>query len=320
MSQRKVFLDTDIGTDSDDAVALAYQLCQEQIDLLGVSTVGMDSGDRARIADAICDHLGQPEVPIAAGADRPLFPNPYWTDHHVDQKRILERWPARCSYAPNNALELMQKTILENPEEVALVTVGPLTNAALLAATAPEVFALLDSVWVMGGIFDYDPAQPELECNIILDPVAAGNVFHASYELDDSTRRAGFPPIHVVSLDTTRGLSLSAEEANEALGGEHLAPVLACNASRNEITESGGQGMHDPFTSMLTVRDDLCEFETGRVGITLIDRRPGCDVAFGGDERLGVTYFEPDENGPHYLAQREDREKVVEHLISTLQG
>ncbi len=319
MSQRKVYLDTDIGTDSDDAVALAYLLCQKQCDLVGVSTVGMDSGVRARLVDAICGHMDHPDVPVVAGADRPLFPSPYWTDHPVDQRTILDDWPSSRSYTPNQAIASMREAIRSDPGEVALLTLGPLTNAALLAATDPETFARLDSVWVMGGTFDYDPDDPSNDCNMILDPVAAGSFFHASYGIDDETVRASFPPVYVDSVGAGRGLALTGEEATEALAGEHLAPVRACCEHRNRLIDVTGQGMHDPFAAMLPLRDDLCEFERGRIGVTLRDHGLGRGVEFKGDERTGITHFEADQNGPHRLARNPDREKVVEHLTSVLQ-
>ena len=38
-AKKKVLFDTDIGSDIDDAVALAYLLAKTQCDLLGITTV-----------------------------------------------------------------------------------------------------------------------------------------------------------------------------------------------------------------------------------------------------------------------------------------
>ena len=55
----KVFLDTDIGTDIDDAVCLAYHLLHPDCDLLGITTVTGEAEKRAMLASAICRRAGR---------------------------------------------------------------------------------------------------------------------------------------------------------------------------------------------------------------------------------------------------------------------
>ncbi|MGB9625007.1 MAG: nucleoside hydrolase [Phycisphaerae bacterium] len=68
-----ILLDTDIGSDIDDAVALAYLLRQPQCELLGITTVTGEPEKRARLADAICRAFGRSDVPIFSGAARPIL-------------------------------------------------------------------------------------------------------------------------------------------------------------------------------------------------------------------------------------------------------
>ena len=68
----KVLLDTDIGSDIDDAICLAYLLAQPQCDLLGITTVSGEPEKRAMLASAICTAAGR-EVPIFPGAPQPLL-------------------------------------------------------------------------------------------------------------------------------------------------------------------------------------------------------------------------------------------------------
>src|SRR5690242_7304172 len=67
----KVILDTDIGSDIDDAVALAYLLRQPECDLLGITTVTGEPIKRASIASAICRAAGR-DMPTYPGAAEPL--------------------------------------------------------------------------------------------------------------------------------------------------------------------------------------------------------------------------------------------------------
>ncbi len=71
----RVWLDTDLGTDVDDALALAYVLGHPDLDLVGISTVFGDVGlrvemTRALLALAEGDRAG--EVPVFMGLGVPL--------------------------------------------------------------------------------------------------------------------------------------------------------------------------------------------------------------------------------------------------------
>ncbi|GAJ11222.1 unnamed protein product, partial [marine sediment metagenome] len=61
MSGKKVpiLLDTDIGSDIDDAICLAYLLAQKDSNLLGITTVSGEPERRAMIASAICRNAGE---------------------------------------------------------------------------------------------------------------------------------------------------------------------------------------------------------------------------------------------------------------------
>ncbi|MBM4082680.1 MAG: nucleoside hydrolase, partial [Planctomycetes bacterium] len=68
----KVILDTDIGSDIDDAVCLAYLLAQPECELLGITTVTGEADKRAMMASALCKVAGK-SVPIFPGVEKPLL-------------------------------------------------------------------------------------------------------------------------------------------------------------------------------------------------------------------------------------------------------
>ena len=68
----KILLDTDIGSDIDDAVCLAYLLANPKCELLGITTVTGEAIKRAQMASALCTVAGK-EVPIYPGAENPLL-------------------------------------------------------------------------------------------------------------------------------------------------------------------------------------------------------------------------------------------------------
>ena len=88
-----VLFDTDIGSDIDDAVALAYLLREPRCELLGVTTVTGEPEVRAQLVDAVCQAFGRPEVPVYSGAGKPLLVEQQQPE--APQKTVLERWPLR---------------------------------------------------------------------------------------------------------------------------------------------------------------------------------------------------------------------------------
>src|SRR6478736_43307 len=72
-----IILDCDPG--HDDAIALLLALGSPELRLLGVTTVSGNQTLEKTTANAIrvLDHVGRSDVPVAAGADRPLVRDPY---------------------------------------------------------------------------------------------------------------------------------------------------------------------------------------------------------------------------------------------------
>ena len=68
MERIKVILDTDIGTDIDDALALAYLLNQPRCELVGITTLTGQAEIRAQMVSAMLHAAGRTDIPIHIGA------------------------------------------------------------------------------------------------------------------------------------------------------------------------------------------------------------------------------------------------------------
>src|SRR5579859_3158827 len=150
MQPIKVLLDTDIGSDIDDAVCLAYLLAQPRCDLLGITTVTGEARARAMLASAICQVAGR-SVPIVPGAEAPLLIAQ--RQPHAPQAAALDRWEHTRSFPAGGAVPFLRETIRAHPGEVTLLAIGPLTNVALLFALDAEIPRLLHSLVLMCGVF-----------------------------------------------------------------------------------------------------------------------------------------------------------------------
>ena len=147
----KILLDTDIGTDVDDAVALAYLLCHPDCELLGITTVTGEAEKRASLASLLCNAAGK-DVPVYPGEDHPM--RGQQRQPIAQQATALSRWPHRSNFPEGQAVAFLAETIRAHPGEVTLVTIGPLTNIGMLFSAHPETAELLAGLVIMGGNFD----------------------------------------------------------------------------------------------------------------------------------------------------------------------
>ena len=175
-------LDCDPG--HDDAVALLLAAASPAIDLRAVTTVaGNGTLDKVtRNALAVCTLAGIRDVPIAAGADRPLQ-RPLQTAAHVHGESALDG-PALpepdVPLDPRRADRLIADVLRAAEEPVTLIPTGPLTNIATLLDREPDlVRERVREILLMGGSTGRGNQTPHAEFNIYVDPEAAHRVFAA---------------------------------------------------------------------------------------------------------------------------------------------
>ena len=172
--KEKLLVDTDIGNDIDDTVCLAYLLRQKQCKILGITTVSGEPVTRAKLTNALLKAAGRDDIPIYPGVEQPLLTPQKQPMAH--QSKYLPKWPHETKFPEGQAIEFMRRTIRENPNEVTLLAVGPMTNIALLFAVDPEIPVLLKRLVIMCGAFTYRyKGEPCLsEWNARCDPYATG--------------------------------------------------------------------------------------------------------------------------------------------------
>lgn len=291
----KVLLDTDIGSDIDDAVCLAYLLSHHDCELLGITTVTGEAEKRARIASAFCKVAGK-DIPIFPGAETPLLVPQ--KQLYAEQAVALRNWDHSTSFPRGEAIEFLQHTIRSYPGEVVLLAIGPLTNVGLLFSVDPEIPALLKGLVMMCGRFtdtvqgDYGP----IEGNAAGDPHAAAIVYHARVALHRS-----------VGVDVTSWVTMSAGEFRRKFHEYRLGgPVVDCAEvwfERFDITT-----FHDPLAASIIFDEGICSFRRGTV-----------EVDISNDEQLGKTCWrEGGLDSPHEVAIDVDRGRFFEHYFSVL--
>ena len=294
-----LLLDTDIGSDIDDALALAYLLRQPRCELVGITTVSGEPERRASLADAVCRAGERADVPIHAGTSAPLLVRQNQPEAPQASALASGQWPHR-EFLPNTALDFLRETIHVRPHEITLLAIGPLTNIALLFALDPAIPSLLKELVLMGGWY-FDRPQPEW--NIRCDPHAAAMVFAAPV-----------PCLTAVGIDVTQQCRMSADECRRrfAEAGGPLAPIAAfaevCQ-DKPEIT------FHDPLAAALLFEPSLCAFEPHQISVELTSPlRTGQTVPDWADRHSP----DPASSRPHNIAATVSASAFFAHYFSVV--
>lgn len=170
----KVILDVDTGID--DALALMQAVLWERTELKAVMCVAGNVGVDQVYANTkyILEAINAPSIPVGKGAVRPLIEAHKEASHiHGVSGLGARQIPVDSLELNINAIEILKKTILEHPNEIVLVALGPLTNIALFVRTYPEVASKVQQIVVMGGAIESGNATAVAEFNFWHDPEAA---------------------------------------------------------------------------------------------------------------------------------------------------
>lgn len=189
-----LILDTDIGTDVDDALALALACAANDAELVAVTTCYANAELRADVARCVLEACGRSDVPVHAGASTPSAP-PLVRDFHWppalwghEHRPLVERDAAYPVPAPadrDDAAKAIVGAGRQRPGQTTLVCLGPLTNLARALSLDEELPRLLKRVVLMGGVVDPRrfPLPISYETNLNADPVAAEAVFASGMTL-----------------------------------------------------------------------------------------------------------------------------------------
>jgi inosine-uridine nucleoside N-ribohydrolase len=252
VSATKILLDCDPG--HDDAIALMLALASPELELLGVTTVAGNQTLEKTTANAIrlLEFVGRVDVPVAAGADRPLVREQYVASYVHGETGLdgPDLPPPQGAPLERHAVDFLADRIREHDGNVTLVPTGPLTNIALLLALHPD--ARPQGIVLMGGAIAEGNVTPAAEFNIWADPEAAARVFASGIDVTmvglDVTHKALFTPAHVGRLAGRVGRMVA--ELLEFYGHFH-----------KEVYDFDGSPIHDAVAVAHVIRDDLVRTE-----------------------------------------------------------
>ncbi|MEO2169754.1 MAG: nucleoside hydrolase [bacterium] len=261
----RVWIDTDIGSDVDDALALGYVLRHPELELAGVSTVFGDVELRAEIARRLIAIASANEVPVLTGLGAPLTEGRDGLMFgHEGRGIVSDATPRMVTPADENPEQRIDEmaNALERAKPDALIAIGPLTNLGALAARG----ATLPPLAIMGGKTEdvlHEGMIPQIpEWNWYCDPVAVTTVLTANHtELPrlvpaEVTFRTALLPADLDRL--AKGSALPRKLAELA---QIWLDFLRSKMGRDEPHVA----LHDPLTAAVLIDAGLSSFTEKRI-------------------------------------------------------
>ncbi|OKA29319.1 nucleoside hydrolase [Pseudomonas versuta] len=266
-----LIIDTDPG--ADDVVALLLALASpEQLNVLGITTVAgnvrLDKTSRnARLAR---EWAGREDVPVYAGAPKPLVRTPIYAENIHGQEGVTGvpiHEPAKGLEQANAVNYLIDTLRAAKPSSVTIAMLGPQTNLALALVQAPDITKGIKEVVVMGGAhFNGGNITPVAEFNLYADPHAADVVLKSGVKLV-------YVPLDVTHkiLTSDQRLKQIASLGNQA--GKLVGDILN-EYVKNDMAHYGlpGGPVHDASVIAYLLKPELF---SGREVNLVVDTREG---------------------------------------------
>jgi inosine-uridine nucleoside N-ribohydrolase len=234
--------------------------------VLGVTTVaGNQTLDKVTAnALKVLELAGRSNVPVAAGADRPLVRElVVAADAHgesgLDGPALP---PPRARPREEHAVDLLARHALAADRPVTLVALGPLTNVALLLAERPDAAEALARIVLMGGAIGEGNVTASAEFNVWNDPEAAARVFESGLD------------VTMVGLDVTNRAVLTAADAHRLRGAGPVGSAAATMLDfygrfYAETYDHGGTPIHDAVAVAHLLRPGLVRTLDRHVAVEL---------------------------------------------------
>ncbi|MFK7947006.1 MAG: nucleoside hydrolase [Saprospiraceae bacterium] len=291
---RHFLIDTD--TASDDAVALVMALQQPDIQVEAITIVAGNTPIKQAVQNALYTvELCGKNTPVYEGIGKPIFRAlstaqfVHGEDGMGDVGLNLQGRTAKAEHA----VDIIIDTINRFPNEIELITIGPLTNIATAIIKNPDIVSKVKSCVIMGGVGRGEGnITPVSEYNIWADPEAAHIVFHSGL------------PIKMVGWDVT--LQAAYFDLNDAAELKAIDTLLAdftiaIQFTVIQFTEQtlGKSGFHlpDPIAMAIAIDEtistkskkifvDIARNDDATRGQTIVDinnvynKTPNVEVVF----------------------------------------
>jgi inosine-uridine nucleoside N-ribohydrolase len=239
--RQKIILDTDIGTDIDDAWAVGFVARHPGFETLAITITDANTPARAKVACKLLAAAGRTDIPVSVGRETPTPKGR--VDYQFSWAEDFTAYKPVATPAADTIVNLARKY----PGQVTLLAVGPLQNVADALRKEPKLGQLLRRVVLMSGnIYGRAGGKPVIpEWNVVVSTQDSQLVYGAGL------------PLTIVPLDSTTLVQLSDDERDRVRKRKSDLSIALEALYRLWMQDRG---------SRMTLHDQLAVAETARPG------------------------------------------------------
>lgn len=249
-----IIIDTDIGSDIDDALAIAYAI-KSKIDIKLITTVHGPVKLRAHIAKKFTEQLSV-NIPVAIGESKPLKQYHIFTtglegEGYIKGNENLD--------VIEDGINALVNTITENKNDINIVAIGPLTNIAKALQKDNNLASYINHIYIMGNaITAKDKFYLNYRShNFKADPEAADIVFGADI------------PKTIITTKICKKNYLTKNEMNMLKGNPALDYIKSAGAKWMKLINNNVVYLYDPLVVHHILDDNVTKkVSYGNVRIT----------------------------------------------------
>jgi len=277
---KHIILDTDPGVDDALAFLLAFNSPEIKVEAITTVAGNVNHTKGHRNAKKLLEFLGETDVPVCAGAEKPLIRVMSHAEEFHGKTGLgdAELPEPKIMTDPRNAVEMIHEKAEEYGKKLVLVAIGPLTNIAAALLADPSLPEKVDKLVIMGGAYNLTPyglgnANAVAEFNIWHDPEAARIVFNSGL------------PIVAAGLDTTThpDYRMSVDMFNKINAKNDRRSKLVVDLCKSLVEKFNGFSLHDPQAIAYLIDPTMFKTEKYKVdlevhgeltrGMTVVERR-----------------------------------------------
>jgi inosine-uridine nucleoside N-ribohydrolase len=305
MQPQKLLLDTDIGDDVDDALALGLICASPEVELVAVTTVFGNVLARARQARTILKIAGEQfaHIPVAAGcgaslASRPLHNITAYLENHLPNQDPTCLPEAELPpIDPRHGVDLIIDTIQSGDGEIIPITIGAMTNFAVALTKERRIAAKIPKIIAMASEVESDMVEWNIRC----DPEAAHIVLSSGIPVDIIPLQIG------TTVSFTRQDVVRLAQTNRPLARCLCAAIAAWAKHPSSVKKQGLPHLYDPMTIATLIKPELVTWKRGTMNVEL-----------GGQQTYGQTTFQPSGDGKHRVAFDAKRDDAIEFYLDRI--
>ncbi|MEC9308211.1 MAG: nucleoside hydrolase [Chloroflexota bacterium] len=281
MNRKKVIIDTDPGID--DAIAILMALLSPGIEIVGFTTTGgnvpLTRADRNVLA--ILDYLNC-NTPVYSGSASPVEGRFRYASQFHGKSGLSKKLPNPTSQVSGiSAVDFLVKSISDNPKDITVIALGPLTNLCRLIRTHKDIVRQVGHLIIMGGAINSNGNVTQYaEFNFFSDYIAANEVLSSGM------------PITLVDLHACRQVSIDRASASNMVSDSKagsLATELIINWFSADSTREAFE-FYDPLAFSLAINRELALCHNMTIAVeTEITSRLGESKVLRDEGNIGIV-------------------------------